>query len=79
MDDLAYLAFWIYNSTLLLHLLKSDPGLELACHELNLFVMIEVRSASWRHWQNLIVGLTSPEIFFLVRLCRSSSTRSTSL
>lgn len=45
-DDLAYLAFWIYNSTLLLHLLKSDPGLELACHELNLFVMLEVRLPS---------------------------------
>jgi hypothetical protein len=42
-DNLAHLAFWVFNSTLLLHLLRRDEALDLACHELNLFVMLEVR------------------------------------
>ncbi|WRT70013.1 uncharacterized protein IL334_007006 [Kwoniella shivajii] len=40
-ENLAYLAFWAYNSSVLLHLLRSDPGLNAACEELNLLGMIE--------------------------------------
>jgi hypothetical protein len=40
-DNLAYLAFWAYNATLLLHLLRTDPGLEPACDELGLLGMME--------------------------------------
>lgn len=49
---MAHLAFWVYNSTLLLHLLRHDQALDLACHELNLFVMLEVRRRHhlWRFW-----------------------------
>ena len=31
MEDLAYLAFWAYNSTVLLHLLRGDQGIREAC------------------------------------------------
>ena len=41
MEDLAYLAYWAYNTTLLLHLLKNDPGLRDACDELGFFGMME--------------------------------------
>jgi hypothetical protein len=40
-DNLAYLAFWAYNATLLLHLLRTDPGLETVCDELGLLGMME--------------------------------------
>ncbi|KAL7409133.1 hypothetical protein BDY24DRAFT_445156 [Mrakia frigida] len=40
-EDLAHLAFWNYNTTLLLHLLRSDSGLEISCHEMSLLVMLE--------------------------------------
>jgi hypothetical protein len=40
-EDLAYLAFWVYNTTTLLHLLRSDPDVGPACEELNLLGMIE--------------------------------------
>lgn len=43
-EDLAHLAFWNYNTTLLLHLLRSDSGLEISCHEMSLLVMLEVSS-----------------------------------
>ena len=41
-EDLAHLAFWNYNTTLLLHLLRSDEGLEISCHEMSLLLMLEV-------------------------------------
>ena len=31
MEDLAYLAFWAYNTTVLLHLLRGDEGIREAC------------------------------------------------
>ncbi|GFZ51039.1 hypothetical protein JCM24511_08797 [Saitozyma sp. JCM 24511] len=40
-DNVAYLSFWAYNATLLLHLLRTDPGLELVCDELGLLGMME--------------------------------------
>jgi hypothetical protein len=40
-ENLAYLSFWAYNTTILLHLLCSDKGLHAACIELNLLNMIE--------------------------------------
>jgi hypothetical protein len=40
-EDLAFLSFWAYNTTLLLHLLRSDPGLGPACGELGLLGMVE--------------------------------------
>lgn len=40
-DDLAYLAFWSYNSTLLLHLLTTEEGMRTACDELGLLSMLE--------------------------------------
>jgi hypothetical protein len=42
-EDLAYLAFWAYNSTVLLHLLRSDEPLARACEtdDLNLLGMLE--------------------------------------
>jgi hypothetical protein len=39
-DDLAYLAFWEYNLTLLLALIKSDEPLMAACIDLNLLGMV---------------------------------------
>lgn len=41
MEDLAYLAFWAYNTTTLLHLLRSDPDVCPACEQLNLLGMME--------------------------------------
>ncbi|ORY31607.1 hypothetical protein BCR39DRAFT_86241 [Naematelia encephala] len=41
MDDLAYLAFWAYNTTVLLHLIRSDSGISAACEQLELMSMIE--------------------------------------
>ncbi|ORX40447.1 DIL domain-domain-containing protein [Kockovaella imperatae] len=41
MENLAYLAFWAYNSSLLLHLLRSDEGLRRACQEMELLDMME--------------------------------------
>ena len=41
MEDLAYLAFWAYNCTLLLYLLRADEGLKRACTELELLDMME--------------------------------------
>lgn len=38
---MAYLAFWLYNSTLLLHLLKSDRDLYDMCDTLDLFSLME--------------------------------------
>ncbi|WVR09630.1 hypothetical protein IAU60_006703 [Kwoniella sp. DSM 27419] len=40
-EDLAYLSFWSYNSTLLLHLLRSDRALNAACQDLKLLSMLE--------------------------------------
>ncbi|WVF67327.1 hypothetical protein IAT40_002078 [Kwoniella sp. CBS 6097] len=40
-ENLAYLAFWSYNSTLLLHLLRSDPAVNAACEEMSLLGMME--------------------------------------
>jgi hypothetical protein len=40
-DDLAYLAFWEYNLTLLLALVKSDQPLHTACTDMNLLGMVE--------------------------------------
>ncbi|WVW86391.1 hypothetical protein I302_108437 [Kwoniella bestiolae CBS 10118] len=40
-ENLAYLAFWAYNSSVLLHLLKSDPGINAACEEMSLLGMME--------------------------------------
>ncbi|CDZ97103.1 Dilute [Phaffia rhodozyma] len=40
-DDLSHLAFWLYNCTLLLHLLRSDADLKVACHELDLFISLQ--------------------------------------
>ncbi|KAI9633838.1 DIL domain-containing protein [Dioszegia hungarica] len=40
-EDLAYLAFWAYNTTLLLYLLVSDDELRTPCDELGLLGMVE--------------------------------------
>ena len=40
-EDLAHLSFWAYNTTALLHLLRSDEGLAAGCEELNLLSMVE--------------------------------------
>ncbi|WVQ94923.1 hypothetical protein IAU59_002009 [Kwoniella sp. CBS 9459] len=40
-ENLAYLAFWSYNSTLLLHLLRSDPAINAACEEMGLLGMMQ--------------------------------------
>ncbi|KAL7424523.1 putative ankyrin-repeat protein [Cryptotrichosporon argae] len=40
-DDLSYLAFWAYNSTLLLHLINTDEPLRQACEEMKLLGMLE--------------------------------------
>ncbi|KAL1410856.1 putative ankyrin-repeat protein [Vanrija albida] len=40
-DDLAFLAFWEYNLTLLLYLVRSDPELCEACERLSLLSMTE--------------------------------------
>ncbi|OCF34276.1 hypothetical protein I316_04230 [Kwoniella heveanensis BCC8398] len=40
-ENLAYLAFWSYNSTLLLHLLRSDPAVHASCEEMSLLGMME--------------------------------------
>ncbi|WWC72229.1 uncharacterized protein I206_106191 [Kwoniella pini CBS 10737] len=40
-ENLAYLAFWAYNSAVLLHLLKSDPPIHAACEHLGLLSMME--------------------------------------
>lgn len=43
MEDLAYLAFWAYNTTVLLHLLRSDKRLAEACEteEVNFLGLLE--------------------------------------
>ncbi|KAK4688691.1 hypothetical protein P7C73_g1422, partial [Tremellales sp. Uapishka_1] len=40
-EDLAYLSFWAYNTTVLLYLLRSDDGLRQACEEMNLMSLVE--------------------------------------
>lgn len=40
-DELEHLAFWSYNSTLLLHLLTSEEAMRAACDELGLLGMLE--------------------------------------
>ncbi|WWC64820.1 uncharacterized protein I303_107434 [Kwoniella dejecticola CBS 10117] len=40
-ENLAHLAFWAYNSSVLLHLLRSDPAIHAACEELGLLGMME--------------------------------------
>ncbi len=39
--NLAYLAFWLYNTTILLHLVQSDPVMLDVCEELGLCVEVE--------------------------------------
>lgn len=39
-EDLAYLSFWAYNTTVLLHLLKSEPDLAAACEDLGVLLML---------------------------------------
>lgn len=40
-EDMAHLAFWLYNSTLLLHLLRCDGDLYDMCEALDLFSLME--------------------------------------
>ncbi|WVQ75629.1 hypothetical protein IAR50_005258 [Cryptococcus sp. DSM 104548] len=40
-EDLAFLAFWAYNSCVLLHHLQSDDELRIACEDLGLLTMLE--------------------------------------
>ncbi|EIW72141.1 hypothetical protein TREMEDRAFT_25958 [Tremella mesenterica DSM 1558] len=40
-EDLAFLSYWAYNTTVLLHLLRSDAGLEEACEKLGFISMME--------------------------------------
>ncbi|WWC91930.1 uncharacterized protein L201_006882 [Kwoniella dendrophila CBS 6074] len=40
-DNLAYLAFWAYNTAVLLHLIRADPPLRIACEELDVLGMME--------------------------------------
>ncbi|KIR42063.1 DIL and ankyrin domain-containing protein [Cryptococcus deuterogattii 99/473] len=41
MENLAYLAFWAYNSCVLLHHLRADEALQEACDELGLLAILE--------------------------------------
>nr|KIR88617.1 DIL and ankyrin domain-containing protein [Cryptococcus tetragattii IND107] len=41
MENLAYLAFWAYNSCVLLHHLRADEALQEACDELGLLSILE--------------------------------------
>lgn len=41
MENLAYLAFWAYNTTLLLHLIRADEGLAIACDDLGYLTELE--------------------------------------
>lgn len=41
MENLAYLAFWAYNSCVLLHHLQADEALQEACDELGLLAILE--------------------------------------
>ncbi len=40
-EDMAYLSFWLYNSTLLLHLLRCDRDLHDMCETLDLYSLLE--------------------------------------
>lgn len=40
-DDVVHLAFWLYNTTILLHLLRTDPDVAETCDILGLFVLLE--------------------------------------
>lgn len=41
MENLAYLAFWAYNSCVLLHHLRADEALQETCDELGLLAILE--------------------------------------
>lgn len=41
MENLAYLAFWAYNSCVLLHHLQAGERLQEACDELGLLAILE--------------------------------------
>ncbi|WWD19847.1 hypothetical protein CI109_104314 [Kwoniella shandongensis] len=40
-ENLAHLAFWAYNCSVLLHLLRSDRNVQLVCEEMGLLTMLE--------------------------------------
>lgn len=41
MESLPHLTFWLYNTTILLHLVQSDDGVRRLCEEEELGVMME--------------------------------------
>lgn len=41
MENLPFLAFWAYNTTLLLHLLKTDKELSVVCEEYGYLAELE--------------------------------------